>query len=210
MPDIGDDDRQHRQIHVARPCLQREAETVHDFIQDAELRFVDDLPCDRHRDRRQHHRDHQHRLQKGHPADIFVEQQRQAETEKELGRHRQDGEHGGVQQRDMELLVGEKPHEVAWADEIPWHIGIRADFVNRCVEHVDAGENRQPQQDKDRRRKHEDAQMPLCPAFKTAARSKRRGQWAAFGLQHSSLPQSPVPALELSGFKPFGARLPAP
>ncbi len=83
LPDIGDDDREHGEIDVAGPGLQRQAELEHDLVEHAELRLVDQLPGDGHGDRRQHHRQHQQRLEEVQPADVPVEKQGQAEAENE-------------------------------------------------------------------------------------------------------------------------------
>ncbi|MEY9786640.1 hypothetical protein ABIE77_001198 [Sinorhizobium fredii] len=155
-----------------------------DFVQYAELRLVDDLPCDRDGDRRQHHRDHQHCLQKGQPTDESVEQQCQPETEEEFDRHCRDCKDSGVAKRDVKLRVGKEPREIAGTDELPGQIGVGADLVDRRVEDVEAGENRQSEKNEHRWRKHEDPQMALCPTLQATAHARRRGQCAFIGLQH--------------------------
>ena len=127
LPDVGDDDRKHRQAGIAGPGLQRQAELEHDLVEHAELRLVDQLPGDRHGDRRQHHRQHQQGLQEIEPADMAVEQQGEPEAQQKLGADREECEDQRVPETDMELVVGEQPQEIVGAGELPGHVGVGAD-----------------------------------------------------------------------------------
>ncbi|MEH2616867.1 hypothetical protein V1285_001813 [Bradyrhizobium sp. AZCC 1620] len=87
FPGIGDDDRGQRKIDAGGERRHRDVEQASGVVERADVGRIDQLPDDRHHDRRQHHRDQKEGAGEFHDARLRMQQQRQQHAEQHLKQH---------------------------------------------------------------------------------------------------------------------------
>ena len=96
-----------------------------------------------------------------------VDEQGEAEAEGKFGRHREGGEEQRIEQRVVELVVGQQTGEVSEADEGAGRGIGRVELLERDREHIDGRKDGKGQQNQHGGRQQQIAQIFLDPALQS-------------------------------------------